>query len=226
MKNNIPLFCFAILLNLDLSAQSLVPEKSTIMHNDKTRPCLMLKLDPEPKMLKNAWINFLEKEYDFKLKGMGWFSNKDLLHAEEVTILKLSSRKMDFYTHVVEDENGSEMKVFASLGYDIYLNEENYPVEFKALNEMMLSFLKQYLPEYYNHKIEETSERVVSLTKEIKSLNEDIKDNNDHIDKLAKEIDEYKVNLKEKSQKLKDAEIKLKGRQDKLERIRIKLQKL
>lgn len=226
MKKNILFIYFALLVTLKVNAQSLVPEKSTIEHNNSMRSCLLVKLDPEPKTLKNAWIDFLKKEYDFKLNGMGWFSNKDLLHAEEVTIQKLSSKKMDFYTYVVEDENGSEMKVFASLGYDIYLNEEQYPVEFKAMNEMIVSFLKQYLPEYYNKIINESADRVKSLNREIKSLKEDIKDNNDNIEKLSKEIEKFKASIEDNSQKLKVAEIKLKGRQDKLERVRAKLQQL
>lgn len=226
MKKITLFICVALLVSLSVNAQSLVPEKSTIEHNNKMRPCLLVKLDPEPKTLKKAWIKFLQKEYDFKLKGMGWFSNKDLLYAEEVTIEKLSSKKMDFYTYVVEDENGSEMKVFASLGYDIYLNEEEYPVEFKAMNEMIVSFLKQYLPEYYNGKIYESEKRIKSLNKEIKNLKKDIKNNENNIEKLNKEIEKNKASVEDNSQKLKAAEIKLKGRQDKLERIRKKLQQL
>lgn len=226
MKTHTALITFLLFLTFHLSAQSLVPEKSTIEHNNKLRPCLMVKLDPEPKTLKNAWIDFLRKEYDFKLKGMGWFSNNDLLHAEEVTIEKLSSKQMDFYTYVEEDENGSEMKVFASLGYDIYLTEEKYPVEFEKMNEMMVSFLKQYLPKYYNKIIDESSKRVKSLNKEITSLKKNIEDNNGNIEKLNNQIEQYKKSIEENSQQLNAAEIKLKGRQEKLERVKNKLQKM
>lgn len=226
-KKPLTLFiCFMLLISFNMSAQTLVPEKSTIEHNKMMRSCWLVKLDPEPKTLKNAWIDFLKKEYDLKLKGMGWFSNKDLLYAEEVTLQNLSSKKLNFYTYVVEDENGSEMKVFASLGYDIYLNEEQYPMEFNAMNEMIISFLKQYLPEYYNTIIHESEERVKSLDKEIRSLKKDINDNNDEIEKLSKEIEKNKASVEDNSEKLKAAEIKLKGRQEKLERVRTKLQQL
>lgn len=226
MKEITLFICFSLLVSLNVSTQTLTPEKSTIEHNDNIRACWLVKLDPEPKTLKNAWIDFLRKEYDFKLKGMGWFSNKDLLYAEEVIIQKLSSKNMDFYTYVVEDENGSEMKVFASLGYDIYLNEEQYPVEFEALNQMITTFLKQYLPDYYNDKIDESADRVKSLNKEIKSLNGDIEDNKKNIEKLNREIVKYEASLEDNSQMLKTAEIKLIGREDKLERVKNKLKQL
>lgn len=208
------------------NAQTLTPVKSTIEHNEQIRACLMVKLDPEPKTLKNAWIDYLDNQYDFKLKGMGLFSNKELLTAEEVSIPKISSKKMNFYTNVVEDGDGSEMKVFASLGYDIYLNDEKYPAEFNSIKEIMTAFLKQYLPQYYKEVIEESSEKVKGLTEEIKDINDDIKDKEDDIEKLRKEIDEHKKNVLEKSSQLQEAEIKLRGNQDKMERIGAMLQKL
>lgn len=226
MKKNILFISFAFLILYNVNAQSLVPVSSTIEHKEKVRPCLLVKLDPDPETLKNAWIDYLKKEYDFKLKGMGWFSNKDLLYSEEVIIQKLSSKKMDLYTNVVEDGNGSEMKVFASFGYDIYLNEEEYPIEYKAMNEMIVSFLKQYLPKYYNTEINASAKSVKNLNKKIKSLNADIKKNNRDIENLNEEIEEYKKSSKDNSSKLKAAEVKLKDRQDKLESTTNKLQKL
>jgi prefoldin subunit 5 len=207
-------------------AQSLAPQKSTIEHNNKMRNCLSVKLDPDPKTLKKAWVSFLQKEYALKLKGAGWFTNKDLLHNEEVTVKKLSPKIMDFYTQIVEDENGSEMKVFASLGYDIYINEEDYPMEFNAMNEMMVTFLKKYLPEYYNKKVNQSMKSVKGLNKDIANLKENIKDNQDRIKKLNQEIEKYKANIVENSQKLDAEEIKLKDRQKEMELIRIKLEKL
>jgi hypothetical protein len=226
MKKHILFISLVLLFALNASTQSLEPQKSTIEHNGKLSSCLLVKLDPEPKTLKNAWIGFLKKEYRFKLNGMGWFSNKELLSAKEVIIEDLSLKKMDFYTQVIEDENGSEMKVFASLGYDIYLNEEQYPVEFKAMNEMLVSFLKQYLPKYYNKKVNESEDRVKSLNKEIRSLKDGIDHNNSNIQKLGKEIEKSRASIEDNTRKLTAAEIKLKGRQDKLYRVKTKLQQL
>lgn len=228
MKKNTLILCLAILVSIHAMAQSLSPEKSTIEHNNKIRTCLMVKLDPEPKTLKKAWISFLKKEYKIKLKGMGMFSNKDLLHKEEVIIPKLSQKQMDFYTYIVQDENsnGSEMKVFASLGYDIYLNEEQYPVEFKAMNEMIVSFLKEYLPKYYNKQISESAAIVKSLNNDILRLKDNMKDNQGSIEKLGKEIEKNKASIEDDSRKLDAAEIKLNVRKDELERIKVKLEKL
>ncbi|REJ83797.1 MAG: hypothetical protein DWQ44_00695 [Bacteroidetes bacterium] len=226
MKKLIFSFIFILLISTAVCAQSFSPVKSTIEHEEKLRPCLMLKLDPEPTNLKNAWIDFLNDKYDFKLKGMGLFSNKELLSAEEVSIPHISTKKMNFYTHVTEEESASEMKVFASLGYDIYINEQDYPDEFNTIRDMMTAFLKQYLPQYYSELIEASSEKVKNLNKEIKDMNGEINDKQGDIEKLNKEIDELRKNVQEKSKELKDSEIQLRLQEDKRESVSSALRQL
>ncbi|MET6991738.1 hypothetical protein [Sediminicola arcticus] len=106
-----------LLLNLmaigSIYAQTIVTKNGAITHNNELRPCIVVSLDPKPDDLKEAWRDYLNDTYDFKLKGIGFLQNKDLLSAEEVTIKKISSNKIEFYTNIVENELGSEMMVFA-----------------------------------------------------------------------------------------------------------------
>lgn len=207
-------------------AQSMNPKKSTIEYNENMRPCIVVNLDPGTKKLKKAWVKFLKKEYSLKLKGIGGFSNKDLLSAEEVVIDRLSSKQLDFYTNILEDENGSEMKVFVSLGYDIYINEKDYPDEFRNMNEMLTSFLKQYLPQYYNNLISISADRVKDINKEINSLTNEIEKNNLSIQRHTEEVTKLKTDVKDNSDKLSYAEEELKKNQEKLESIQQRLKEL
>ena len=165
MKTNKTTFFLVIsLLVMQVNAQSLIqPFDATINHDKAQRPSIQVNLDPEPKTLKNAWKDYLKDNYNFKLKGVGFLSNKDLLSAEAITVKQISSDAMDFYTHIVEDENGSEMKVFARHGYDIYITKKNYPNEYKALREILESFIKYYLPKYYEGKIKIIPSKKVAL---------------------------------------------------------------
>ncbi|MCF8299066.1 MAG: hypothetical protein K9J13_16070 [Saprospiraceae bacterium] len=216
-----------LLLNTwTVNSQSFEPKQSTVEHNKAIRPCIVVNIDPEPKTLKKAWVKFLKKEYHFKLKGKGLFNNKELLSTKEVRFEQLSSKQLDFYTQIVEDENGSEMKVFVSLGYDIYLNEQDYPGEFKLMNDMLVAFLKQYLPVYYKKDIKDSAKKVKKLKKEIASLNRNKKRNIEKIESLTKEVEKNKTSVESNSEKLVVAEEKLKAREEKLERIRSKLQAL
>ncbi|RYM34578.1 hypothetical protein ERX46_04170 [Brumimicrobium glaciale] len=209
--------------NNTVKAQNVVPQDGKIEHNDSERPCIFVNLDPEPKPLKKAWKDFLKDNYDFKIKGIGFLSNKDLLYKEDVIIPKISSKRMNFYTEIVEDEVGSEMKVFASFGYDIYIDKNETPEEYRIMTRMLNEFLKSYLPDYYNDQVKDTEKKVKTLSKDVKGLNKDISKNNKKIENLTEEIEELTKESEEQSSALEIANTKLKERKEKLERINSKL---
>lgn len=203
-----------------ISAQTVVPENGTIIHNDEVRPCIVVRLDPEPDVLKEAWRDHLNDTFDFKLKGIGFLQNKDLLSAEGVIIKKISKDKMDFYTNIVENEIGSEMKVFASFESGNYINQKNLRSEYKALNSIVESFLKTYLPNYYKNMLEETQKNYEDLTEDIADLNEDIVDDSEKIEDLKKEIEDLKDKLETDRETLEKTKETQKSIQKKLERIK------
>ena len=100
-----------------LNAQPLIDLKdASIDFDGKQRPCILVHVDPEPDILKEKWRDYLDDNYGFKLKGIGFMSDKDMLSAKEIVLEELSSRQIDFFTRIVKDENGSEMKVFVRFG--------------------------------------------------------------------------------------------------------------
>ena len=103
---------------------------------------------------------------------------------------ELSTKKINFYTHIVEDENGSEMKVFASYGYDIYMDQEKYNAEFSIIKNIFANFIQAYLPKYYEEQIEDTQDRMEDLADEIDDLKSDIVDDKEDIEDLQGEIEE------------------------------------
>lgn len=205
---------------------SIQPFDATIVFKKEIQPCIQVNLDPEPKTLKKAWQSYLKTNYDINLKGVGMLSNKDLLSAEGVNIAQVSSKTMDFYTQIIEDKNGSEMKVFVRLGYDIAITEEKYPSEHIAVHEILESFIKFYLPTYYQEKINDTEKRVEKLTKEKEGLVKDIGAKTDEIAKLKMEITEKEDALSANKIALTETEEKLITRKEKLDRIRIQLRNL
>ena len=216
-----------VLAAMQVKAQtSIEPFETTIDYDNDQRPCIQVNLDPEPSTLKNAWKDYLKDNYDFKLKGIGFLSNKDLLSAEEIIVEQISSRLMDFYTNITEDENGSEMKIFVRYGYDIYLTQEKNPNEYKALTGVLNNFLKIYLPTYYENRVNDTEKRIEKLTDETKALQEEITDDATKISKLKKEIEELEGKLNSNNELLETSNNKLKKRSEKLDRIRIQLRKL
>ena len=224
--NPVLILCAAILSSYAIQAQSITPTKSTVEHNEHLRPCIIVHLEPETRTLKKAWVKFLKKEYDLKLKGAGFLTNKELLSAEKVVVEKLSFKEMDFYTYIVEDEKGSEMNVFVSFGYDIYVNEVDYPNEFQSMNDILAEFLRGYLPGYYNDKIKSSSKKVNSLKKEINSLTKDINKNSRKIEEHKEDAIKLNTEVSSNQEKLRSAEGSLSETEEKLKSIKAELKKL
>jgi uncharacterized coiled-coil DUF342 family protein len=168
---------------------------SSIQYDGEERPCIAVRLDPDTKEVKKAWEDFVKKQYKIRLKGLGFLVNKDVLSAEKVTVKALSDKAIDFRTRIVEEENHSLMQVFVSLGYDIYLNPDQYPAAFQDLKNTTWKFVKTYLPAYYKEQISEVAKELKDLNKEQKNITNDIADNKKEIEKLQKENEKLAKDL-------------------------------
>jgi len=181
---------FLIIITAKLNSQTIKIETTQISYEDQLRPCMTNDLDPTPKEVKKAWSKFLDKNYDIDVSGIGWFSDEDILIAKDVTIGDISEKRINLYSRILEKGNGSEIKVFASFGYDFFIGEDNYPKEFKSLNELFYKFLFSYLSEYYSDMLEETSDKIDDNNKEKVSLLKSIEKNKDKIEDAKEDIAE------------------------------------
>lgn len=188
-----------------LHAQSVLPEEGSVMHNDGPRPALVVDADPSPKALKKAWSDYLDDHYDIKMKGIGLFSNKDILDAEQVHVQQLESSPVDIFTQVLKNGNGAEMKFFIRRSNDIYISRELYPEEFAAMKEMLRGFLDEYLPTYHHELVDESYD-------EIEDIKKDIERNESALEEMQQE-------LKKHRQKLEEARQVLETRTKRLERV-------
>jgi len=215
-------FLVLTLSNIGFS-QSISPVDGTINHNKKSRPCLEVNVDPESKTLKKAWRDYLRKNYSVKLKGIGFLSNKDLLSAEKVTIPVVSPNAMDFYTEIVENANGSQMRVFASFGYDIYVDAASMPKEYVQIRKIMDDFLQTYIPNYYQELIKDKERVVKDLNKDQSKLQRSIKKDTRSAEKMTKRLETLNRNITKNNADLLETESKLKNRNEQLNTLKTKL---
>lgn len=221
MKNLFLLFL--ICASNNLNAQKIQPTDATIQHDGKSRPCLFAEVDPESKTLKDEWNDFLKDNYDLKLKGIGFLSNKDLMSRKETVVEAISPNTLNFYTEIVESESGSEMRVFVSFGYEIYVDKASLPNEYKAVREMMTTFLNTYVPNYYIEIIAGTEDVLNDLTKDQKKLKKSISKDSEKAAKLSEKIESLKEDVEENKSELEEVETKLSKRQEKLTIYKTKL---
>ena len=206
-----------------LKAQDITPSEGIIAHNDAPRACWVVNVDPEPKTLKKAWKDYVKDDFDVSLKGIGFLANRDLLSAEEAVVRPISPDPLNFYTHIVEDVNGSEIKVFAELNPGDYANRSDHTGEFRAMRRILEDFLAEYLPTYYQSRVKDAENRMVELADEREKLKKEISRDSERISSLEEEIEQRRLELQSNQDKLKLAESKLEARRQKLERIRNQL---
>lgn len=217
------LFIFSILISSLTFSQSISPLDGTINHNEKSRPCLVVNVDPEAKTLKKAWSDYLKDNYDVKLKGIGFLSNKDLLSAEQIVIPVISPNALDFYTEIIENASGSQMKVFASFGYDIYIDASSMPKEYVQLRKIMDDFLQSYIPNYYQELIKDKEKVVKSLNKDQSKLQKSIKKDTRSVEKMTKKMESLNSDITKNKAELEDTESKLTNRNQQLNELKTKL---
>ncbi len=216
----------ALLIFTNVQAQELSLTETLLKYDKETRPAIQIVLEPKPDVLKKAWEDYMKDEFKVKLKGTGLFSNKDVLSAEEVKISEISSKKLNFYTRIVEKGANTEMSVFASLGYDLHIGKDNYASEFAQIKKITLDFLNQYLPNYYQERLKNAEDQFSSLTKDRDKLEKNIADNTEKIEKLTKDNEKMRAELAAAEEKLKDVSKDLKESKTKTEGIDARLKRI
>ncbi|MGB4844436.1 MAG: hypothetical protein WBP16_08220 [Ferruginibacter sp.] len=164
-------FMIIVCTGFTAHAQTYKIDSSEISYENKLRPCLSVTYDAESKTVKKAWDSFFDKNYDVKIKGIGFLTNKDIITGTDVMIPSISDKRMNLYARVIEQGAGSELKYFMSFGYDFFIGPADYPAEFAAMKKILNDFSMKFLNDYY-------SDELSDITREIKGLEKDIKKNN------------------------------------------------
>lgn len=209
-----------------LNAQRLSVENATVNYNDEVIPAVKIIMNPAPKEVKEEFKDFMKDRYDVKMKGIGFLSNKDVLSAESVQISPISDKEMDLRAKVVERGSDTEMYVFGKLGYDINLDyNSRYRDEYRAMKSMTVAFLNEFLPDYYQERVDETQDKLDDLQDNRNDLKEDIADNEKKISELEKEIKEMNSELSETESSISETEQKLRDRRSSLQTVNQELRR-
>lgn len=163
-------------ISVHAKAQTFKIDTSEITYENKLRPCFNVKYDASPVTVKKAWDKFFDKNYNVKIKGIGFLTNKDIISGTDVTIADISDKRMDIYARITDVAGGSELKYFMSFGYDFFIGPVEYPKEFAGMKKILNDFSVQFLNDYY-------ADEASSLTKKIKGLEKDIRKNDKSVKK-------------------------------------------
>lgn len=142
-KISIIIFCVCMMTSTSMFSQTIDLSKKMIEHNKGYRDAIVAEIEPSSKKVKGTWKSYLNDNYDVKLKGFGLFTNKDVLYVEGVKLNELSKKRINIYTKFKNAGGTTKMIVFASLGYDIYFSQQEYPEEFNKMRMIVSAFFKR-----------------------------------------------------------------------------------
>jgi len=209
-----------------VNAQNISVENATVDMDGERISAVKVVMNPSPDKVKDEFKNYIKDRYDVKMKGIGFLSNKDVLTAEDVQIPTITSNNIDFKAKVIENGDNTEMYVFATMGYDINISPEEYRTEYRAMKNIAVDFLNDFLPEYYQNRVDETQDMLTDLRDDRDDLKDDLSDNKEKITELEKEIRELNTELTTVENKIKEAEMKLETRRDGLQKVNRQLNRV
>ncbi|MGK2862091.1 MAG: hypothetical protein ACSLE0_09175 [Chitinophagaceae bacterium] len=179
------LLLFAVLISYNASGQTYRIDTSEISFENKLRACLFVTYDADARTVKKAGDHFLKKNYDIRMKGVGLFSDKNLISAKDVRVAAITDKRMDLYTRLTDVADGSEMKYFMSFGYDFFIGPQNYATEFSGMKKLLNDFSIQFLNDYYSTEASKMAGQIKRLERDIKNKDKQISKNNKKSNKLS-----------------------------------------
>lgn len=208
------LFVFFFTMKYQSIAQELLIENDKISYNDQFRTSVKVTMEPNKEEVRTSWENWLEDNYDTKVRGAAWLGKKDVLSAEGIKIPVISDKQFDLFAKVVDKGQGSQLSIFASFGYDMHITPETFPKEYQAIENLTLSFLTDFLTNYYQNRAEDSQKLVGNLENDKNNLQEDISKNKKNIESLKEknialenEMTAKSVTLDEAAKKLKEVKV-------------------
>lgn len=164
-----------VILTKSVLAQQLEVCNSEVRHKNKIRPCVEAKIDTtETEAIREKWNTYVKHYYDIDLVGMGWPHNKGLLVAENVSLGKISPKKINFYSYVSKDKEGTKLRVFSSFDSETYIDSLNFPEEFNALKSLTADFIGSVEFKDLDAKIETIQNRIHAIEQEISNKEAEI----------------------------------------------------
>jgi len=217
-----------LICTTSMTAQNLNYKNGLVVNNDEIIDAAEITLTPNKDLVKSAFNDWLQDTYNIGLsKKKLLFFNKSFMTAKGETIPEFDNRHLDLYVKVVDSEDSkSKLLLVGAFGYEEWITKSDYPTEYGVLDNMLMSFVKSYLPEYYQEMVINDAEEVEQIKDKIDDMTENISDNKDDITDLEKENIDLKHKLKNNEEKLLAAKKKLEATTTKHKSIKKKMNNL
>lgn len=150
---------------------------SSVNFERKERDALKVQVDGTAQWTRDFWQAWLKDNYNIRLKGDGTFGvgKKELLVAKQTPVSSVSGKLVDLYSSVVAPaDTVAELAVWAALGGNSFLSDDDTPSEYAALRTMVQSFAAAARIKAYKDQTTEAEKQVKEAEKEREKLEKEV----------------------------------------------------
>lgn len=120
--------------------------------------------------VKKSWRKFVKTHLQQKM------DEKDNVQiVKETVINQVSDKRGDLISYIYKTGNELSFNIAFKLGYDVYLNSDKFPEEFKKFNDFLEYFTYNYYNDYLPAYIKGLNKNLRDLEKEVKTAKKSIK---------------------------------------------------
>jgi len=178
MKRNFSILCALLLLPFMLVAQQhLFLDEKEIVIGENNATAWVFPVEGEIDGALSHLQDYAKERSKLKMKGRG-----NMLIAEDVSIPAVANKNGDLIGYGFPLESYNAVGIAFQLGYDVYLNSEQWNQEMTNLR----NYAKEFMSYHYERSY---SERIESAEKEIKTLNKELAKGEKQVKKLEKKIE-------------------------------------
>ncbi len=148
---------------LPATSQDLTATHTKIPVTDIVADAWTAPLNDDISFYKDTFADFTKQEFGEKAKNDG----KTEMIVERISLNRVSDKRGDLRLNFITE--GSETKLALSflLGYDIWINPEDYPDGMEQLRLLTRDYLRYHYTEYYNEIIDQDLKLVNGHKKDI-----------------------------------------------------------
>lgn len=181
MKNFLFILC-TIFYAMPLCAQTVAVETGVEALGDGYNQAYRISIPhAKPGDLEKSWRSFIKKN-DGKVKG-----SKKEIRGENVIIRGIGSDTLQFYSSIMEDKEGSVLKVAVEKG-EVYVSSNSEPKLFKDLERIFRDFALQSAKQGLDAKINIAVEMIDQTRRNQEKINNENQ-------RLGKENDRMKLQI-------------------------------
>ncbi len=151
----------------------------------------------------------MEDIFEKRIQALGagkktskWSVSKKYRYYPGETLGEISTDKLDYYYYIDGNKTNSNITVFASHGYDNFVNEKDEKHIFDNIKFFLESMNEDVNAINWQYRVEAQKEVVKEHEKDLSKSQDNLKNREDALTKLQNEIEENKTDIENRKAKL------------------------